>query len=276
MDFGEIWEEHKKFIMAVGAALLVFFIATRIVNSMYFGPAKRLDVSANRMERKLRRAEAPTSKDIKDARNLGGDLEARLTALEERVRFDVRADYRVPQGVDHDLVFNQRYRETRDALLDLAGIMDVDIDPSIGMPETTPEDRLSVGRHLVALDQIDRVLRLAMSPEGSSSDAPLPIVLAVPAIRVLEESRRGFLASQQYLSRVRVEYEIVGSADAVFRTIEGIQTDDWFAAIADARITLDGPNQDRVRAELEVVTLIPNPDAPATTEVEAGKKGRRR
>jgi len=276
MDFGEIWEEHKKFIMAVGAALLVFFIATRIVNSMYFGPAKRLDLSADRMERKLRRAEAPTSRDIKDARDLGEELEAKLAALEDRVRFEVRPQFRVPAGADHDLVFNQRYRETRDALLDLAGIMDVDLDPSIGMPETTPEVRVSVERHLAAMDQIDRVLRLAMSPEGSSSDAPLPIVLGVPAIRVLEESRRGFLASQQYLSRVRVEYEIVGSADSVFRTIEGIQTGDWFAAIADARIALEGASQNRVRAEIEVVTLSTNPDAPPAEEVESGRKGRRR
>ncbi len=266
MDLTEIWEEHKRFILAVGGALLVFFIGTRIVNAMYVNPAKRLDSSADRLERKLRRGVAPDSRDLSDLRKVEDDLDERLGAMEKRVRFQPRPDFVLAAGADFDLVYNDRYREVRDDLLERANIEDVDLDPSLGMPETTPTDRLDVQRHLKALDQVQRVVLVAME-NG---------VEGIPAIRMLAEARKGFLSSQSYLDRTRVEYELEGTADAVIGVIEALQSSEQFLGIADCRIDLDSKVVDQVRAEVEVVGLEMDPDAPLVVEEESSSRRRRR
>ncbi len=254
MDIGEIWEEHKKFIVAVGAALVVFFIGTRIVNSMYVSPANRLDASASRLESKLRKGVSPDSGDLRDARNNGEAADARLAEIEARVAYEIDPRFRLEPGADFDLVYNDRYREVRDAILQRSSIEDVDVDPSIGMPDTTPQDRVDVERHLKALDQIQRVLGAAMD-NG---------VVAIPFVRMLEEGRRGFLASQAYLERTRVEYEMTGSADSIFGLVEALQTGDTFLGVTACRIELDPKAEGLVRATIEVVALETDPDAPAT------------
>lgn len=254
MDIGEIWEEHKKFIVAVGAALVVFFIGTRIVNSMYVSPANRLDASAARLASKLRKGASPDSSDLRDARNNGEAADERLAQIEARISYAIDPRFRLEPGADFDLVYNDRYREVRDAILQRASIEDVDIDPSIGMPDTTPQDRVDVERHLKALDQIRRVLGMAMD-NG---------VVAIPFVRMLEEGRRGFLASQAYLERTRVEYEMTGSADSIFGLVEALQAGDTFLGVTSCRITLDPKAEGLVRATLEVVAIETDPDAPAT------------
>lgn len=266
MDFGEIWEEHKKFIVAVGAAFIVFFVGTRIVNSMYVSPAKRLDASADRLERKLKRGVAPTKSDLKDARSLGDAADEKLGVIEQRIRHEIEPRFVLAAGADFDLVYNDRYREVRDQLLQRAGIEDVDLDPSVGMPDSTPDDRDGVERHLKALDQIRVVVESAMD-QG---------VAGIPEIRVLAEGRKGFLASQAYLTRTRVEYQMYGSADAIVGVIEGLQTGESFLGIGACRIDLDPKETDIVRAEFEVVTFETDPDAPAMLAAEKDSKRRKR
>jgi len=264
MDLTEIFEEHKKFIAGVAAALIVFFIGTRIVNSMYVAPSDRLDKSADRMARKLRNGTAPSKTDLRDVRRAGETADERLEAIESRVRFEPDSRFVLAPGSDFDLVYNDRYREVSDEILERASIEDVEVDPSLGMPETTPVDREEVQAYLKALDQVRRVVTLAMDSG----------VLAVPAIRVLPEARKGFLASQTYLNRIRVEYELTGSADAIALVVQDLQTGESYFAIADAKIELDPKNPDLVRAELEVAALEPDPQATALVE-RGSRRGRR-
>ena len=266
MDFGEIWEEHKKFIVAVGAALVVFFIGTRVVNSMYVNPAKRLDSSADRLERKLRRGVAPKRGDLNDARDLGKDADVKLGEIERRIAHEIDSRFILPAGADFDLVYNDRYREARDQLVQRAGIEDVDLDPSVGMPDSTPDDREDVIRHLKALDQILVVV-------GSAMDNG---VAGIPQIRVLAEGRKGFLASQAYLVRTRVEYEMYGNADALVGVIESLQSGDSFLGIGDCRVDLDPKEVDVVRMVLEVVTFETNPEAPAMLSAEKESRRKKR
>jgi hypothetical protein len=266
MDLNAIWAEHKRFILGVGAALLVFFIATRILNAMYVRPMKRLDMSTESASAKLRRRPAPTSGDLREQRKIGADLDERLAAVESRVAFEVDPSFVLAPGSDFDLVYNDRFREVRDEVMGRAAVDGVMIDPSFGMPESTPSERAEVQRILKALDVIRDVLDRALAAGVDS----------VPEIRVPSAGRKGFLAARTYLEEIRAEFEVTGDADAVMALVASLQTTGRFLTVREARgEQLDPRNPGRVRVRLEIVALEIDPDAPAL-EVARNERDRRR
>jgi hypothetical protein len=138
------------------------------------------------------------------------------------------------------------------------------VDPSLGMPESTPTDRAEVQRILEALDVIGEVLDRALS-NGIDS---------VPQIRVPSAGRKGFHAARSYLDEIRVNFEMIGDSDAVMGLVEALQTGDRFLTVAEARAEQIDPNKPgRVRIRMDVVGLRIDPEAPAS---DAGASERAR
>jgi hypothetical protein len=264
MDLEAIWAEHKRFLLGLAAAVVVFFIATRILAAMYVRPAERLEASTENTIAKLRRRPAPSESDLRAQREIGKELDARLSEAERRVAFPVDPDFVLAPGAAFDLVYNDRFREVRDEVMSQAARDGVFVDPSLGMPESTPTDRAEVQRILEALDVIGEVLDRALS-NGIDS---------VPQIRVPSAGRKGFHAARSYLDEIRVNFEMIGDSDAVMGLVEALQTGDRFLTVAEARAEQIDPNKPgRVRIRMDVVGLRIDPEAPAS---DAGASERAR
>jgi len=254
MRLEEIWAAHKRFLLAVGAALLVVFVASRIVHSMFVSPASRLERSTESLLEKLRRRAAPTQDDIREQKNRGRELDARLAEAEARVGFTVDPDFLLPRGGDFDLAYNDRFREVRDSVMGRAGVEGITIDPSLGMPESTPADRAEAQRVLKALDLIREVLHRALD-QGVDS---------IPQIRIPTGGRKGFLAAKSYLREIRASFEVTGSADAVVGLVGALTVAERFVTVDALRgEQLDPKRPGRVRVRMDVVGYEIDPEAPS-------------
>lgn len=161
MDLNDFWQENKRFVLSVLAALIVFFIALRVVDGKYHKKAAQSRAAIERMRADLAQPLFKPS-DLARAREQGRALDEVLAKLAPRLEFQPRQRF---SPVAHEGSVSSLYfsvgSETREQLIQLAGRSSLRLPDSFGLPASVvDEDQIT--RYLECLDLVDRVVRLAI------------------------------------------------------------------------------------------------------------------
>ncbi len=238
MDLNDIWQEHKKFIIAVAAGLLVFLIGETIIGSSYTSKVQASERTLSSQRASLRQVK-PTAKNLREIRDVQSDLAARWQAASEKLifqsgkRFELRDDEARPDDVYFNVV-NEVKREVEEA----AERRNIQLPDNLGLPATTPRTREEAKRYLRALDVVQRVVRLAVE-----ADVLAITDIDIPKGATRSKRNRRSRDDADFLERLELRFRVRGSAPSLVRLVESLQAPASYLVLAkDSRIL--GPEPD--------------------------------
>lgn len=247
MDFGDYWQENKRFLTSVSVGLVVFLIGIMVVSSVYGSDLRRERGQYRDLQRNLKQ-QRYSSRDHDRAARENEALEAALATLTEAVAFRPREEFRLSEGVGSPS--NQYFGkvdDVRESLAILAGRQRLQLPGGLGLEMLKTTRTEVIERHLEALDMIDRVVHLAAASR----------VRRVDQIRVRLDPGLDSKQGVGAVERSRVEFDLTSSAESVVQLIMLSQTDRFGHALAIESLEVKGARskQDEVRAE--IAFLIP-------------------
>lgn len=213
MDASAYWQENKRFVVLVGAGVVLFLVAFAVEGSMFAGPlaAAKREISTHRTA--LRQAQY-TASDLATAEQEHEALRQATSTLIEAARFRTREEF-VPAASagpasNHYLRVLTRVREE---LGQRAGRAGIELDDSLGMPELSPTNESEILRYLEALDLVESVADLALRARVERIEKIQ--VRLDPALT----SREGVGA----IERTRVQLSLAGPSLALTRLLAWTQ-----------------------------------------------------
>lgn len=254
MDLGDIWQAHKKFILGVGAGLIVFLIAQSVVGSTWDVNAVRQ--SAFGTVSRIRKIEVPRDSELKRVEREASTYEETLERLIAGMGYDTPEAYRLPKSGSPDLYFNEVRERATDELVNGARRLNIDVDPTLGLPGLTPPGREAIQRTLRGLSVVEQVVSAAVLAGVSSVDK---IQMTKP------RGRRG--TEGGFIDELEVSFEIHGPTAAVAQVVESLAranaTEGFrFLAFRDYEMKLDDKDAfGRTRLKLTVAALAIDPEA---------------
>ena len=263
LELGELFEENKKFILGVAGAAVAFVIALRIVSDDAQATMKKADG----IVRELKRDAYPTNADTQKAARVKKDLEARLAETAKRLAYVPDEGFDIPLSArDADLQYNALFRRVREEVVDGAAALDIDVDPTLGLPEVSPSKPEEITRYANALDVVRRV-GLAAIDAGVRSIGP---------ISVSKASIARFRASESFLEELEIAVRVSGSMESVGALVETLSRPESYLPLGGATLSLEptkrGPSTGVV-ADLRFAVAHVSPDRPIQSETSRG--GRR-
>src|SRR5262245_27973912 len=170
MDVGAYWQENKRFVVTVGAGVLVFLIGFGIETSLYQGKISSALGAIRRNTTQLKELKF-SAQDQKDAEAENASLRAAVERLSVAANFRARPEF-VPDpatgsSANHYLRTLTRVRED---LLQRANRASMKVESSLGMPELSPTVEREILRYLEALDLVETVSDLAIRARVDSVD----------------------------------------------------------------------------------------------------------
>jgi len=252
MDLADLWGQHKKFILAVAAAILVLLLGRGVLQNQFPYEAGQRD--ADKLASNLSRATEVPEATVRALETEVVDLRARYAELAGSMRFQVDPDFALPPGeANPSMYFFRQLRETQEALVDAAEKQDIRVPDGLGLKEMAPTDPEEIRRTLLALDVIYHVL---VESIGAG-------VRRVETIRIEDEQRgraRAGSASAGFVKELRVDFTIVGGERSLRSMIAGLidgaaQGKSSFFAIDKARIKPVKGEDGMLSLEVTVVAL---------------------
>ena len=214
MDLNDLWQEHKRFIVAIAIGLTAFLVGTIAIDRM-FGSERRaatLRLTAN--ERNLR-SERYGPDALSQARAENEALLEAVEALEAAAVFRPRPEFVL--GSESGSASGQYFSlvdRVRGEILTLASRNRVRIPSDLGLEMLQTTRAEIIERHLEALDLIDRVTRLAVELGVERIDGIQ--VRLDPAF----DSRSGVGS----VERTRVTFKMTSAAQPVAELLARTQT----------------------------------------------------
>jgi hypothetical protein len=213
MDLGAYWQENRRFVLSVGAGVVVFLIGFAIESSLFQGKINAAQRAIQLNKNQLKELQF-SAKDLAEVEGENAALRAALEELVEAARFRPRPEF-VPDpaagsSANHYLRTLSRVREE---LLTRANRASLTLDSSLGMPELSPTAEREILRYLEALDLVESVADLAIRARADGIDKIQ--VRLDPG----HASRQGVGA----IERTRVQMTLVGSSLALTRVLAWTQ-----------------------------------------------------
>ncbi len=162
MDLGGYWQENRRFVLSVGAGVVVFFGAFAVENSVYGDERIATRNEINRLKRQL--ADAPfTAQDLAAAEQENAALLSSVEQLAAAARFRPRSEFVPdPSAGSPSNVYLRTLSRVREELGSRAARAGLELDSSLGMPELSPTVESEIVRYLEALDLVETVADLAI------------------------------------------------------------------------------------------------------------------
>ena len=204
MDFDEYWQENKRFVGYVAAALIVFMIARSVIDSTVGGEVRSERLALKSAQDKLKTAMYDGQARVK-AKIDNRELTEVVDQLSQAVGFVPRPAFELTDSRSASSRYHSTLANTRDELLPLAGRHNMALDADLGQPELSPTRAEDIERYLEGLDLVDRMVRLAVDA-GVTSMEGVQVTLD-NSLR----SREGVGA----LERTRVKAKLAGSGRAL-------------------------------------------------------------
>jgi len=227
MDLNDLWQEHKKFIIAMVAGLLVFLIAESVIASKYGNKAEQVQRTLSQHERSLR-AVKPNAANLAAVRTFRNAYRERLDALVQRTqfvpedRFVLRDDEPRP-----DDVYFQAVNKVRDEVTDRAERYNISFPDNLGMPAEPPRQRDLIKRHLIALDMIRRVIGEAVESRVKSID-DIKVLIDTKAKRRTQRREES-----SFVHKLEVTFTLHGTSPALVQFLEALQKPEHHLTLGD-------------------------------------------
>ena len=210
MDLTDVWQQHKKFILAVAGALLLLLVGRGVLQG-YF-PVDSTRASAHRIADALKKAPEVPDSAVRELQGEVDGLRARYVALAGAMRFKSSADFELPANeANPRLYFFTKLREMQRALVDAAAKQDIRVPDGLGLKDLTPTEPEEIRRTLVALGVIQEVLVQAITSG----------VRRVETIHV-EEAQRGRTRTTGFVKELRLDFDVVGGERSLRGLLAGL------------------------------------------------------
>lgn len=247
MDLGAYWQENKRFVVTVGAGAVLFLIAYAIETSHYQG---RIN-AANRaitLKRNELKAMQFSSADQSEAEAENAALRSAVEALGAAAQFRARPEF-VPDpaagsSANHYVRTVSRVREDLSLRANRANL---DLDPSLGMPELSPTLEREILRYLEALDLVESVADLAIRARAQGVDK----------IQVRLDPGHAARTGVGAIERTRVQMTLTGSSLALTRLLAWTQRPGPNGRVIPIdKVEMLSPKNQTGRVRLDVTFLI--------------------
>jgi hypothetical protein len=241
MDLTDLWQQHKKFIVAVAGALLLLLVGRGVLQNWFPVDEERRKAksTAEAMRKKPEIADAT----VRELQGEVDDLKARHGELAGAMRFKPGDEFVLPAGeAEPRMFFFSKLRQLRVALVDAAAKQDIRVPDGLGLKELTPTDPEEIRRTLLALNVIQDVLVQAI---GSG-------VRRVGTIHI-EDSQRGRAKSSGHVKELRLDFDVVGGERAVRTMVAGLI--DGAAAGSAPYVAIDKAHLKPVKGEPSMLEL---------------------
>ena len=163
MDLNDLWQEHKRFILATAVGAVFFFAAFSWISAEY-------DTSG--LERAIRKYKASLSGRKRFGRTALKVLQERTKILEDRlardrdlVEFKIRPEFDVSRKTYPERDYARLAAKVQEEIRNECELNNVTLDPRkgaarVGLPPSSPLEKESIQRTLLGLDLAERTLRL--------------------------------------------------------------------------------------------------------------------
>lgn len=210
MDLTDVWQQHKKFILAVAGALLLLLVGRGVLQG-YF-PVDTTRASAARISDALRKAPEVPDAAVRDLQTEVDGLRSRYAALAASMRFKAPAEFELPANESNPrLYYFAKLRDLQKAGVDAAAKHDIRVPDGLGLKELTPTEPEEIRRTLVALGVIQDVLVQAITSS----------VRRIESIHV-EESQRGRSRTTGFVKDLRLDFVVVGGERSLRAFLDGL------------------------------------------------------
>jgi hypothetical protein len=241
MDLTDLWQQHKKFILAVAGALLLLLVGRGVLQG-YFPVDEERRKAKSIAEAMRKKPEVPDSM-VRDLQSEVDALKARHAELAGAMRFKPGDDFLLPPGESEPrMFFFKRLRELQGPLVDAAAKQDIRVPAGLGLKELTPTDPEEIRRTLLALNVIQDVVVQAI---GSG-------VRRIDTIHI-EEAQRGRSKSSGNLKELRLDFDIVGGERSLRSMVAGLV--DGAAAGSVPYVAIDKARLKPVKGESSMLEL---------------------
>jgi hypothetical protein len=210
MDLTDIWQQHKKFILAIAGALLLLLVGRGVLQG-YF-PVDSTRASATKIADAMKKAPEISDGAVRDLQAEVDGLRARYGELAASMRFKPGDDFVLPAGESNPRMFfwNQLHK-LQGALVDAAAKQDIRVPDGLGLKEFAPTEPEEIRRTLVALGVVQDVLIQAISSG----------VRRIDTIHI-EDASRGRGRTTGFVKELRLDFDIVGGERSLRGVLAGI------------------------------------------------------
>jgi hypothetical protein len=229
MDLNDAWQNHRRFILGVGAGLLVLIVGKVVIGTVWNADAAVGGATA-RLQ-KLNKADTVQKSELSAVLGATTKYGERLGELTERMRFKPDARYLLDKNdKTPDLRFTEIRSQATEALVDVAARGNIRVDESLGLPPFTPAGREAIQRYLLGLNVVQEVVESAI----------LADVRAVDSIEIIDARGKKTKDKRQLAETLTVKFKISGTPSALSELVSLIVRDqEQFLSIEDANIEVD-------------------------------------
>lgn len=257
MNFEEIWQENKDFILKLAAGGLLFLVGYLFVTSGFEDDIRGAKSSERKSKATLKRMKVSGS-EISQARGALETLQEQYAAVERELIYaaDPGFTLRGASGPT-DVFYNEAVQGLAAELVEGASSLDIRIDADLGLAGITP--RNDVEREWY-LNGLDIVRRFCLAGVASGVESIEPIKIAKPPKKKRGEEEEGVVRP------LTLDFVAVGAPLAVDGLLRSLQQNGRRLAVERAVITsLDGDRKSSirfggeglVRLDLKVKALLP-------------------
>lgn len=229
MDLNDVWQNHRRFILGVGAGLLVLVVGKVVIGTMW--DATGAGSAASARLAKLNKVETVQKSELSAVLGANTRDGERIDELSQRMRFKPDPRYVLDKNEKTpDLRFTEIRSQATEALVDVAARGNIRVDETLGLPPFTPAGREAIQRYLLGLNVVQEVVESAI----------LADVRSVDTIEVIDARGKKSKDKRQLAEALTVKFKISGSAAALSELVSLIVRDaDQFLSIEDVSIEVD-------------------------------------
>ena len=247
MDLNDYWQANKRFVVSVGAGVLVFFTAFLWLDSAFGSDARQAQGRLRKASNELRESRY-SANELERAQEQNEALLADFEALSQSVAFEPRPAFVLQDGLGSpNNQYFLRRDELRAELAQLAGRRRVSLPEGLGLEPLKTLNRDTIERQMEALDLLDRFLRMAIEAD----------VRQVTSVRVDLDSGFGARTGVGRVERTRVTVKLVGDSESITRAMTATQSPPYGKPLTVQRFDLSAATGKRseVRAEVELLAV---------------------
>lgn len=218
MDFHEIWQENKRWILGCVAGLLLFWIGRSVIDSIY--DTKTVDDSIRSSNSKIS-APQYRKKQLAAATADSEKLERAYQVVEQAMALKVPERFDLEGKGDPDLYWVQQKSQVRDALLNLAAEANVDLGEG-AFQWPAPVQREEIRIALVGLHVLDEaVRRLIQAHQDLLRKQPDALGLReIAQLKIESPKSRSFARASEFQPDDHVDpYTVSFTARVDYRTV---------------------------------------------------------
>ncbi len=219
---GDIWQEHRKFIMSVIAGMLTVFVGALAIDGAFDSRIRLARGTIDRARSDQKQA-LPSGYDPRKATENRSNLESEYDKLRTAVARAPSKEWRIgPEVSDSDLYYNAQLEKFRNGTLEACAVRNIDVDQRLGLPDAFPSQRNEQEHWMRGLDVVEQILVIALAAEREVEGG----IARIERIEIEKPEKRGPGYRVPYLAGLRVQLSVVGHPRAVAFVLRALSQDD--------------------------------------------------